>query len=214
MELDQKAASLPAEPGVYLFKDALGTILYVGKSSSLRNRVKSYFLESRWGQSAAERQFENAGTPDGTPAGPDRPRDGETVAKLMIPRLSAQLYVVEGDDTRELRRGPGHMPGTAMPGGKGNCVIAGHRDTHFRVLKDIRQGDDIVLETRNGEFLYRVKSTKIVSPKDTDPLQPTAGPVLNLITCYPFYYVGNAPKRFIVKAELAGSLDASLIPHT
>lgn len=173
------------------------------------------FLESRWGQSAAERQFENAGPPaDGAPNRPDRPRDGETVAKLMIPRLSAQLYVVEGDDTRELRRGPGHMPGTAMPGGKGNCVIAGHRDTHFRVLKDIRQGDDIVLETRNGEFLYRVKSTKIVSPEDTDPLRPTVGPVLNLITCYPFYYVGNAPKRFIVKAELAGSLDASLIPRT
>jgi sortase A len=173
------------------------------------------FLESRWGQSAAERQFENAEPPaGGAPAGLDRPRDGETVAKLMIPRLAAQLYVVEGDDTRELRRGPGHMPGTVMPGGKGNCVIAGHRDTHFRVLKDIRRGDDIVLETRDGEFLYRVKSTKIVSPKDTDPLRRTAGPVLNLITCYPFYYVGNAPKRFIVEAELAGSLDASLIPRT
>ena len=173
------------------------------------------FLESRWGQSAAERQFENAGPPaEGAPARLDRPRDGETVAKLMIPRLDAQLYVVEGDDTRELRRGPGHMPGTVMPGGKGNCVIAGHRDTHFRVLKDIRQGDDIVIETRNGEFLYRVKSTRIVSPNDTGPLRRTAGPVLNLITCYPFYYVGNAPKRFIVEAELAGSLDASLIPRT
>lgn len=172
------------------------------------------FLESRWGQSAAERQFENSAEPPAAgQSAPYRPHDGETIAKFMIPRLNAQLYVVEGDDTRELRRGPGHMPGTAMPGGRGNCVIAGHRDTHFRVLKDISKGDDIVLETRDGEFLYRVRSTRIVSPNDVSPLKPTSGPVLNLITCYPFYYVGNAPKRFIVEAALTGTLDASLSPY-
>lgn len=177
------------------------------------------FFESRRGQFTAKREFEHppkAAPPSTEQPPPEqqpfRPRLGETVGKLIIPRLGTQLYFVEGVDARELLRGPGHIPGTAMPGVTGNCVIAAHRDTHFRVLKDIRKGDDIVLMTREGEYLYRVKSTQIVSPKNLGPLQPTPGPVLNLITCYPFYYVGNAPKRFIVEAELAGSLDASLIP--
>ena len=76
-----------------------------------------------------------------------RPQPGSAIAKLSIPRLDTQLFVVEGDDDAELRRGPGHLAGTAMPGTDGNCVIAGHRDTHFRVLKDIRKGDLIVLDT-------------------------------------------------------------------
>ena len=179
------------------------------------------FFDSRRGQLTAKREFEHAPKPappsakePSTKRLPFQPRLGETVAKLMIPRLGIQLYVVEGVDARELVRAPGHMPGTAMPGVTGNCVIAAHRDTHFRVLKNIRKGDDVILMTREGEYLYRVKSTQIVSPKNLGPIQPTAGPVLNLITCYPFYYVGNAPKRFIVEAELAGSLDASLIPRS
>jgi sortase A len=179
------------------------------------------FFESGRGQFTAKREFEHApppAPPSTQPALPKqqpfRPRIGETVGKLIIPRLGTQIYFVEGVDARELLRGPGHIPGTAMPGVTGNCVIAAHRDTHFRVLKDIRKGDDIVLMTREGEYLYRVKSTQIVSPKNLGPLQPTPGPVLNLITCYPFYYVGSAPKRFIVEAELAGSLDASLIPRS
>src|SRR5262249_41500450 len=121
-------------------------------------------------------------------------------------RLNTELYVVEGDGTAELRRGPGHLVGTAMPGADGNCVIAGHRDTHFRVLKDIREGDDIVLQTDGGQFLYRVRRTEIVAPEDTSALRPTTAAALNLITCYPFYYVGAAPKRFVVEARLAGSV--------
>jgi len=132
----------------------------------------------------------------------------------MIPRLETQLYVVEGVDQADLRRGPGHMPGTAMPGSNGNCVIAAHRDTHFRVLKDIQKGDDIVLETHDGEFLYRVIGTRIISPKNTAVIQPVSGRVLNLITCYPFYYVGHAPKRFVVQAELAASVDLTEVPRS
>ena len=132
------------------------------------------FLESRLGQSEAERDFtESVPPPSATvpappstttpaPAPAPPPQIGEPFAKLIIPRLSAELYVVEGDGPRELRRGPGHIAETAMPGDRGNCVIAGHRDTHFRVLKDIRKGDDILLETRNGEFLYRVKNTRVI----------------------------------------------------
>jgi sortase A len=129
---------------------------------------------------------------------------GDTVAKLQIPRLSGEWYVVEGTEDQDLRLGPGHLPGTAFPGEKGNCVIAGHRDTQFRKLKDIQKGDEIVLTTSIGTNRYRVTGYDIVKPTDTRSIQDTPSAVLNLVTCYPFYYVGNAPKRFIVHAELTG----------
>lgn len=169
-------------------------------------------FDSRAGQTEAAREFEQP-VPDTPatraampPAGLNPVGRGDTLAKLKIPRLETELYVVEGDGQRELRRGPGHLAGTAMPGESGNCVIAGHRDTHFRVLKDIREGDDIILQTSAGQFLYRVKRTRIVSPENTSALSPTSSAQLNLITCYPFYYVGSAPKRFVVEAQLAGSI--------
>jgi len=130
------------------------------------------------------------------------PHPGAAIARLSIPRLDAVLYVVEGDDNRDLKRGPGHLIGSAMPGQDGNCVIAGHRDTHFRVLKNIQKGDEILL-TRNGEtWRYRVDELSIIAPDNLSPLQPSHAPVLNLITCYPFNYLGSAPKRFIVHAQL------------
>ena len=129
---------------------------------------------------------------------------GDTVAKLEIPRLGGEWYIVEGTDDSDLRLGPGHLPGTAFPGEKGNCVIAGHRDTQFRKLKDIRKGDEIVLTTSIGSSRYRVTGYDIVKPSDTRSIQDTPNAMLNLVTCYPFYYVGSAPNRFIVHAELAG----------
>lgn len=130
-------------------------------------------------------------------------KPGDAFAKLSIPRLNATRFVVEGTGEAELRLGPGHMEGTAIPGEADNCIIAGHRDTHFRVLKDIKRGDDIVLETERGKFLYRVTMLSVVTPEETSVLAPSTQPILNLITCYPFYYIGSAPKRFIVRAELA-----------
>lgn len=128
---------------------------------------------------------------------------GQQVARLMIPRLKADLYVIEGTNARELHKAPGHMEGTSLPGERGNCIIAGHRDTHFRVLQNIRKGEEIVLEdTQGNEFRYRVKQLSVVSPRNTKCLEDTKEPVLSLITCYPFYYVGSAPKRFVVQAEL------------
>ena len=82
-------------------------------------------------------------------------------------------------------------------------MIAGHRDTHFRVLKDIHKGDEIVLETHDGQYRYRVSQTSVISPTNTACLKPTSTAVLNLITCYPFHYVGSAPKRFIVHAKVS-----------
>ncbi|HXI43520.1 MAG TPA: class D sortase, partial [Bryobacteraceae bacterium] len=134
---------------------------------------------------------------------------GEAFARLSIPRLRAVLYVVEGTDSADLRRGPGHLEGSALPGSNGNCVIAGHRDTHFRLLKNLRQGDRIEIETAAGDFIYRVSGTSIVAPRNTAPLRPTGQPVLNLITCYPFYFAGPAPQRYVVHAALMASRASS-----
>jgi sortase A len=166
-------------------------------------------LESRAGQAEAQREFDNieSARPSPFPSGArvmtyPLPQLGDAVAKLIIPRLDTELYVVEGDGAGELRRGPGHMAGTPMPGQNGNCIIAGHRDTHFRVLKNIREGDAIVLQTGAGEFTYRVSGTQVVSPTNTASLKPTRDAELHLITCYPFYYLGSAPQRFVVQATL------------
>lgn len=130
-------------------------------------------------------------------------RPGEPVARIFIPRLKADLYVIEGTNQSQLHKAPGHMEGTSLPGGQGNCVIAGHRDTHFRVLQNIRKGEEIVLANTHGkQFRYRVTELSVISPSNTKCLQDTQEPVLNLITCYPFHYVGSAPKRFVVHAEL------------
>ena len=129
-------------------------------------------------------------------------RLGQTVAKLTLPRLDASLFVVEGTDQNELKKGPGHMPGTALPGVKGNCVIAGHRDTHFRVLEGVKEGDRVELETKYGTFHYEVRSMEVVSPTNVSSLAPTDHAVLHLITCYPFNYVGHAPKRMVIEAAL------------
>lgn len=127
---------------------------------------------------------------------------GETVAKLRVPRLGATLFVVEGTDQGDLKKGPGHMPGTALPGVSGNCVIAGHRDTHFRLLEHIRDGDEVELDTHYGIFRYKVRSMEVVFPTNVASLRPTNDAVLHLITCYPFHYVGHAPRRMVIEAEL------------
>ncbi|HWC99208.1 MAG TPA: class D sortase [Candidatus Sulfopaludibacter sp.] len=168
-------------------------------------------IEPLIGQAAAARTFNRAAA--APPSVQPQPlRRGDEVGKLVFPRLGAAFYVVEGDQDDELRRGPGHLRGSAMPGESGNCIIAGHRDTHFRVLQDIRQGDDLLVETKSGQYLYRVQRTRVVSADNTGPLQPTTRAELNLITCFPFSYVGSAPKRFVVEALLAAKVSASAKP--
>jgi sortase A len=109
--------------------------------------------------------------------------------------------VVEGDDHRTLRRAVGHIPGTSLPGQAGNTALTGHRDTFFRPLRNIRPDDIVTLTTLNGEYRYRVLSTQVVSPENVSVLEPGQNEILTLITCHPFYFVGAAPDRFIVRAE-------------
>jgi len=123
------------------------------------------------------------------------------LGEIEIARIGVSAMIMEGTDSRTLRRAVGHVQGTPLPGELGNVAIAGHRDTFFRALRNVRQGDEITLKTLDGSYLYRVESTQVVKPDDTQVLDSSTDQILTLVTCYPFYYVGPAPKRFIVRAE-------------
>jgi sortase A len=123
------------------------------------------------------------------------------IGRIEVPRLSLSVIVVEGTDKTTLRRAAGHIVGTGLPGRSGNIGIAAHRDTFFRPLKNIQRDDLIKLTTLRGEYRYRVVSTKVVSPESVEVLKPDGNEILTLVTCYPFYFVGAAPNRFIVRAE-------------
>ena len=137
-------------------------------------------------------------------AAPSRPtfvdKDG-LVGRLAIPHLHLSAMVREGAGEKTLGLALGHIPGTAMPGQKGNVGVAGHRDTLFRCLREIEKNDLILFETFAGRYAYRVENTEIVSPQNVNVLKAHECPELTLVTCYPFYYVGSAPERFIVKAR-------------
>jgi len=132
------------------------------------------------------------------------------LAILSIPRLALTAPVFEGTDSLTLDRGLGQVEGTDLPGGNHNLGIAGHRDGFFRVLKDIKQGDTIDIERPGGDDVYTVDSITIVSPSDVAVLAPGTKPTLTLVTCYPFYFVGDAPSRYIVKASLTSRTQSSL----
>lgn len=133
------------------------------------------------------------------------PPEGTLVGRIEIPRLGVSAIVLEGVGNKTLRRAVGHIPETPLPEAGGNVGLAAHRDSFFRDLKDVRKDDVITLETLEGTFQYRVEWTKIVEPEDTEVLGNTQVPALTLVTCYPFYYVGSAPERFIVRARRADS---------
>ena len=126
------------------------------------------------------------------------------LAVLRIPKLRLEVAVLPGTDDPTLDRGLGHIEDTALPGAEGNSGIAGHRDGFFRGLKDILPGDTIEINTLDRKETYRVERTWIVDPTDVSVLDPTPSPALTLVTCYPFYFVGSAPQRFIVRAVRIG----------
>jgi sortase A len=144
--------------------------------------------------------------------GPAQPaaNEGSLVGRVEIPRLGVSAIVLEGVEATTLRRGVGHIPDTPLPGSAGNVGLAAHRDSFFRALKDIRKNDIIKVKTlAGGIFSYRVQWTEVVKPEDTDVLDDDgATPELTLVTCYPFFYVGSAPNRFIVRARQIPDSDA------
>ncbi|MFN0149340.1 MAG: class D sortase [bacterium] len=170
-------------------------------------------IESEWAQARAGRAFAEArlGSSGDARLEPARntlvpsrmpsPERGEPVGRIEIPRIDLSAMVLEGDDARTLRRGVGHLARTPLPGEGGNTCLAGHRDTFFRALKDVRVGDVIRFATLHDAYAYRVDSLLIVDPGDVWVLGPSSEPTLTLVSCYPFYFVGRAPKRFVVRAS-------------
>jgi sortase A len=188
----------------------LGYWSYVSIEAALYQRFEEReldaILQSRAGAGAVGTGAGAVGNSDPaaeTPIAPRRsPAAGSTIGRIEIPRLGVSAIVRAGSDARTLRLAVGHIPGTALPGDPGNVGLAGHRDTFFRRLRDIRPDDRIRVVTPEGTFHYRVARTDVVWPRDVWVLDDTDRPVLTLVTCYPFSYVGSAPQRFIVRAEL------------
>jgi len=130
-----------------------------------------------------------------------RPAPSAVIGRLSVPRLHLSAMVREGVGPKTLKLAIGHVPTTALPGQTGNIAVAGHRDTFFRGLKDVKTGDEIQFSTLNGDFQYVVDSVTIVTPDNAGSLAPTSENVLTIVTCYPFYFVGDAPNRFVVRAR-------------
>lgn len=201
----------------------LGSYAYAWLDARVYEKLESRRLDAALAQRAAERSArtgtpaaeetdsfdsfrQGAGQAEGQPASEPSEsffanlQEGDLIGRIEVPRLGVSAIVLEGVGYRTLRRGVGHIPATALPDQAGNIGLAGHRDSFFRGLKDIRKDDIVDLTTPDGTYSYRVEWTKIVLPKDVDVLDGSGGPELTLVTCYPFYYVGSAPKRFIVRA--------------
>ena len=174
----------------------------VGAASFQRTAAQTFERELAATQSVT-RELVAPAPPDlsGMESVPDMPVVRGLIGRLEIPRLDVSVIVMEGDDNRTLARAVGHLPDTALPWELGNAVLAGRRDTFFRPLKNVREGDEIRMTTTRGTFDYRVFRTEIVEPADLSVLAPTPVRSLTLVTCYPFAYVGSAPQRFIIHAR-------------
>jgi len=154
-------------------------------------------VKGTWSQIRGARELERPGSVTASPS------NGEVVGRLEIPRLRLSTVVFEGADDEVLERGAGHLPGSALPGNRGNTVLAAHRDTFFRPLQNVKVGDLVKIHTGPKDSVYVVESARVVEPNEVDVMKPTRDPALTLITCYPFRYIGPAPERFVVRAVLA-----------
>jgi sortase A len=166
---------------------------------SAKSRTGESVDFSLWSDKRVQAYLDSLATKNGTPP-----------AVLFIPKLHLEVPVYDGTDDLILNRGAGRITGTARLGETGNIGIAGHRDGFFRGLKDIAAGDTIDLTMRDRADHYVVENVQITSPEDVSVLQPTTKPSLTLVTCYPFYFVGSAPQRYIVQASISNPGEATL----
>jgi sortase A len=192
MKKGRRTRSLTLRGAFYFFLAA--GILALGYAGYVIGDAQAY-------QAVEKSRFENVSRSEG----PHTVAEGGVIGEIDVPRLGIQTMVVEGDSNRILRRAVGHMPETPLPWESGNVALAGHRDSFFRPLRNVRSGDAITLKTVNGDFQYEVESTEVVPANDMHVLEASSGRTLTLITCFPFYYVGSAPNRFIVRAREVGS---------
>jgi sortase A len=158
--------------------------------------------ESQATQDRALKELAEMGRPE---KGSTPPPEGSPVGEIVIPKVGLSAAILEGTEPTTLRRAVGHVFGTPEPGETGNICLAGHRDTFFRPLKQISPGDEVELRFPGGTSRYRIAEIETVDPHNLRVLEPTGGNTLTLITCYPFYFIGSAPRRFIVRANAISS---------
>ena len=150
-------------------------------------------------------------TGKGAPASAPALKVGDLIGRVDIPRITLSAAIAEGDDDKTLGKAVGHLPDTPLPWHRrGNVAFSAHRDGLFRKLEHVRIGDLVQVVTIRGEYHYRETKTHIVNPNDVWVLAPTKAPTLTLITCYPFSFVGTAPQRFVVQAEMADAAGTAL----
>lgn len=130
------------------------------------------------------------------------PKEGDSIGSLTIPSLKLKLPIVQGTDSDELKKGVGHFVQSVLPGENDNCVLSGHRETVFARLGELKIDDQLIVQTSAGKFTYEIKGTRIVDKDDKTVIVPTDHAVLTLTTCYPFRFIGNAPDRYIITADL------------
>lgn len=196
----RKPALRIAEATLWIVAAAtLGYCSYAYASAAIhQDRQKALFSELQAGQTVQPGRAGAGFLGASTLAGPLA--RGEMLGILDIPRIGLSTVVEQGDDSHTLRQSIGHIPGTVLPGQDGNAGLAAHRDTYFRHLAELKPGDQLMFQSLSGTYMYTVKSTQVVGPSDVAVLRPTDKPTLTLVTCFPFYYVGNAPKRFVLVA--------------
>lgn len=136
-----------------------------------------------------------------------RPDLGQLFGTIKIPSVQIERPIIHGDGDDELKKGVGHYAGSTLPGENGNVVLAGHRDTVFKKLENIKLEDEVLLETDWGTYKYKVSDIKITEPTDTSVTEPTDYETLTVYTCYPFNYIGRAPQRYIVNCEFVGIVE-------
>ncbi len=140
---------------------------------------------------------------------PVRPAIGDNIGSLFIPALKQTIPIIHGADEDELKKGVGHFAQSVMPGENNNSVLSGHRDTVFRELGKLKIGDELITKTSAGTFIYVINKTRIVHKDDKTVIVATDHAVLTVTTCYPFRYIGDAPDRYIITADLVGSEEPS-----
>lgn len=136
---------------------------------------------------------------------PSDPQIGDLMGELIIPKLGASLPIIHGTDEDELEQGVGHYADSVLPGQSDNSVLSGHRDTVFRELGKVGKGDEFIVHTADGTFTYRVRQVRIVDEDDRTVIVPKPRATLTVSTCYPFDFVGYAPERYILVADLISS---------
>ncbi len=132
-------------------------------------------------------------------------KKGEKIGELTIPRLNETYPIYEGTSSDILKKGVGHYSRSALPGEANNSILSGHRDTFFKGLEELKKFDELIVKTNAGSFLYKIKKIRIVDDEDQTVITPKPKATLTVTTCYPFYFIGNAPKRYILVADLITS---------